>query len=123
LATQRLTARERIQAAELIAKLEAATEPMDLDSVLSLDRQVHRFIYKAAKNAYLFGTLDHYHNLSLRILYFAVDRFPSLLPSLDKVLHEQVSLLKAVCDGDADTAERIAMHHVSSFEVEARKVL
>jgi len=32
-------------------------------------------------------------------------------------------MLEAVCRGDADTAERIALHHVLSFEQEVRKII
>ena len=123
LATERLREPERHEALALIAELRSITEPMEADAILALDRRIHRFIYRMAKNPYLLDTLDHYHNLSLRILHVAMKRFPSLVPRLDEVLHEQVMMLEAVCAGDADEAERIAMHHVQSFETEARKFI
>ncbi|MBB3396153.1 FCD domain-containing protein [Rhizobium sp. BK060] len=96
---------------------------MALEDILALDRRVHRFVYKAAKNPYLSNTLDHYHNLSLRILYVAMKWCPTLVPRLEDVLREQVLMLEAVCSGDADRAEKIATDHVAVFEVEVRKVM
>ncbi|SCB35507.1 GntR family transcriptional regulator [Rhizobium multihospitium] len=123
LAAERLREPERREAGELIEALKALSLPSELDALLALDRRIHRFIYRCAKNRYLFDTLDHYHNLSLRILHVAMRRFPELAPELDKVVLEQTLMLEAVCRGDADTAERIALHHVLSFEQEVRKVI
>jgi DNA-binding GntR family transcriptional regulator len=122
LAAQRMGEPERREARELIDALQALA-PGELDALLALDRRIHRFIYSSAKNTYLFETLDHYHNLSLRILYVALRRFPALMPGLDKVVQEQTQMLEAVCRGDADTAERIALNHVLSFEQEVRKII
>jgi DNA-binding GntR family transcriptional regulator len=123
LAAERLRESERRVARELLGELKAITAPLELDALLALDRRIHRFIYRSAKNPYLFDTLDHYHNLSLRILYVAIGRFPALMPGLDKVLHEQTLMLEAVCRGDGEAAERIALNHVLSFEEEVRKTI
>ena len=50
-------------------------------------------------------------------------RFPALMPGLDKVVQEQTFMLEAVCRGDAEAAERIALDDVLSFEVEVRKII
>ena len=123
LAAQRLNDSDRREAESLIGELQALAVPGELDALLALDRRVHRFIYRSAKNRYLMGTLDHYHNLSLRILHVVLRRFPALMPGLDKVVQEQTQMLEAVCRGDADTAEKIALNHVLSFEQEVRKII
>ena len=123
LAAERLREPERREAQALIAALAAFSNPPDLEPLLALDRRIHRFIYRAAKNSYLYDTLDHYHNLSPRILHVATRRFPELMQGLDKVLHEQTAMLEAVCRGDGETAERIALHHVLSFEQDVRKLI
>ncbi|WP_315858864.1 FCD domain-containing protein [Rhizobium leguminosarum] len=84
------------EAGNLIEALGALSLPSEL---LAFDRRIHRFIYRCAKNRYLFDTLDHYHNLSLRILHGAMRRFPALSPELDKVVQEQILMLEAVCRG------------------------
>ena len=123
LAAQRLNDQDRREAEALIRELQALAVPGELDALLALDRRIHRFIYRSAKNPYLFDTLDHYHNLSLRILHVVLRRFPSLIPGLDKVVQEQTQMLESVCRGDADTAEQIALNHVLSFEQEVRKII
>lgn len=95
----------------------------ELSDILALDRRVHRFIYRAAKNPYLLTTLEHYHNLSLRILYVAMKRFPVLVPRLEDALREQIAMLQAVCAGHGEDAEKPSMNHVLSFEVEVRKII
>jgi DNA-binding GntR family transcriptional regulator len=123
LATERLREFERQEAAKLMEELQQTSGPMALEEILALDRKIHRFIYRAAKNSFLLNTLDHYHNLSLRILYVFMKRFPVLVPRLEDVLHDQFLMLQAACAGDADRAEKIAMDHVMSFEREVRKVI
>ncbi|TAN05727.1 MAG: GntR family transcriptional regulator [Rhizobiaceae bacterium] len=123
LAAERLREPERREAQDLIKELAAFAAPPEREPLLALDRRIHRFIYRAAKNPYLYGTLDHYHNLSLRILHVATRRFPELMLGLDAVLHEQTLMLEAVCRGDGETAERIALHHVLSFEQDVRRVI
>lgn len=123
LAAERLREYERLEAMALVDELKNTTGPMELNEILALDRRVHRFIYRAAKNPYLLETLEHYHNLSLRILYVAMKRFPVLVPRLEDVLREQILMLQAVCSGDGDGAEKMSMNHVLSFEVEVRKII
>jgi hypothetical protein len=52
-----------------------------------------------------------------------IRQFPALMPGLDKVVHEQTLMLEAVCRGNGETAERIALNHVLSFEEEVRKII
>ncbi|WP_429932673.1 GntR family transcriptional regulator [Agrobacterium vitis] len=123
LAAERLREYERLEALALVDELKSTKGPMELSDILALDRRVHRFIYRAAKNPYLLDTLEHYHNLSLRILYVAMKRFPVLVPRLEDVLREQIEMLQAVCAGNGEEAERMSMNHVLSFEVEVRKII
>lgn len=123
LAAERLREYERQEALALIDELKSTTGPMELNDILALDRRVHRFIYRVAKNPYLLETLEHYHNLSLRILYVATKRFPVLVPRLEDVLREQILMLQAVCSGNGEDAEKISMNHVLSFDVEVRKII
>ena len=85
--------------------------------------RIHRFAYRCAQNAHLAETLDQYHNLSLRILNVAMQRFPKLTPRLDEVVRDQRRLLKAIVAGEGAAAERAAAEHVTTFEGEIRKVI
>ena len=123
LAAERLTPDERGVAESLIGELDALTVEDGHEPLLALDRRIHRFVYSCGKNEYLAETLDQYHNLSLRIIYFAMKRYPALTPSLDQVVHDQRALLEALLRGDGDAAEQIARNHVITFETAVRALL
>jgi DNA-binding GntR family transcriptional regulator len=42
---------------------------------------------------------------------------------LDDVVHEQRTVLEAICHGDGDTAERVAIAHTATFEPAIRDVI
>jgi DNA-binding GntR family transcriptional regulator len=122
LAAERTGAADRREAEELIGELEAVAAD-DYEALLRTDRRIHRFAYRCAKNPFLAETLDHYHNLSLRILHVAMRRYPALTPRLDDVVHDQRALLEAIIRGDGDAAERVAAAHISTFERAIRGVI
>jgi DNA-binding GntR family transcriptional regulator len=123
LAAERAREDDRRQAAKLITELRAHLGRDDYESLLATDRRIHRFVYSCSKNSFLAETLDHYHNLSLRILHVTMRRYPSLTPRLDEVVQEQQQVLDAICRGDGDTAERIATEHIRGFERHIRQVI
>jgi DNA-binding GntR family transcriptional regulator len=123
LAAERVTDADRGDIAELLDALAAVAAHDGFQPLLDLDRRVHRFVYRCAKNAYLAKTLDLYHDLSLRILHIAMSRYPSLTPRLEDVVHEQRMVLEAIGRGDADTAERVAVAHITKFERAIREVI
>jgi DNA-binding GntR family transcriptional regulator len=123
LAAQRATDEDRREAKQLIGELEALTAQDGYEALLALDRRIHRYVYRCTKNAFLADTLDRYHNLSLRILHVTMKRYPTLTPRLDDVVHQQRTVLDAVCRGDSDTAERVAIAHISTFERAIREVI
>jgi DNA-binding GntR family transcriptional regulator len=124
LAAQRVREEDRDEALQLIRELDALDEADGYPAILALDRRIHRFAYRCSKNDFLAETLDHYHNLSLRILNVAMRRYPMLTPRLNDVLHgEQRTLLDAIRRGDAETAQRAAAEHLLTFEREIRQVL
>jgi DNA-binding GntR family transcriptional regulator len=92
-------------------------------ALLTLDRRIHRFAYRCAKNAFLAETLDQYHNLSLRILNVTMRRYPKLTPKLDDVVRDQRRLLEGILTGDGAAAEQAAAEHVTKFERAIRNVI
>jgi DNA-binding GntR family transcriptional regulator len=123
LAAQRVTPEDRRDIDGLLAELAAVTSEDGFQPLLELDRRVHRFVYRCAKNQYLARTLDLYHDLSLRILHIAMKRYPALTPSLEDVVHEQSTVLEAIARGDEETAERVAVAHIAKFEAAIRRVI
>ena len=123
LAAERAGAADRAEAGGLLAELAELEARGGYEELLALDRRIHRFAYRCAKNDFLAETLDQYHNLSLRILNVAMQRFPKLTPRLDEVVRDQRRLLEAIVAGDGAAAERAAAEHVTTFEGEIRKVI
>jgi len=117
-AAQRLTPAQRGELDELLGKV-LPEDGRDAESLMRLDADVHRFVYRCAGNPYLRETLERYLNLSLRIWYLVLGR----LPHLPERVHEHAALLQAVRDGDAERARVIAAEHVARFEDEIRGVL
>lgn len=122
LAAERVTPAERLEAAALARELKALTERHGFAAMLELDRRVHRFVYRCGKNRFLAETIDRYHDLSLRILYVAMARFPGLTPRMHDVVRDQLQLLEAIVHGDAPRARDIAAAHLRNFEVAFREI-
>lgn len=122
LAAERAGEDDIAEARKLIEELRSI-DRQDRDALLSVDRRVHRLAYRCCKNDHLAGTLEHYQNLSLRILYLALKRYPILTPTLEDVVDDQQALLEAICRGDGDGAEKVAREHVVNFETSLREVI
>jgi DNA-binding GntR family transcriptional regulator len=118
-AAERLTPALRDELDAMIAQIDEREGSGDPDTLMRLDAEIHRFIYRCGGNVYLQATLERYLNLSLRIWYLVLDRLPHLF---DRV-HEHRHLLMEVREGHAEEARRIAAEHVATFETEIRGVL
>ena len=118
LAAERLASQDRLSIQELLDVLErgGATDQREL---MRLDQQIHRHIYRAARNSFLESTLEGYLNLSLRLWYLVVDQEVRLR----EAVAEHVELLQAVLAGEGSRAEDSMRRHVTGFEREIRRVL
>ncbi|HYR49795.1 MAG TPA: GntR family transcriptional regulator [Candidatus Eisenbacteria bacterium] len=118
LAAERLSGADRDSLSMLVEVLEEGPS-LDQRELMRLDQQIHRQIYRAARNAFLEATLEQYFNLSLRLWYLVLDREVGLR----EAIKEHVELLQAILAGDATRAEDTMHRHVTGFEQEIRKVL
>ena len=118
LAAERLSTVDRDSLALLLEVLEERPS-LDQRALMELDQQIHRQIYKAARNPFLEATLERYFNLSLRLWYLVLDRETGLREAVD----EHVKLLRAIVAGDGPAAEESMHRHVTGFELAIRKVL
>lgn len=118
LAASRFAPTDEPTLTELLGRVEVSADA-DLDALMELDADVHRFIYATARNRYLRDTLDRYFNLALRIWHVARERLPDLATNVQQ--HRE--LLLAIRAGDRERAERVAANHVETFEREMRTVL
>jgi DNA-binding GntR family transcriptional regulator len=118
-ATERITAAQRAELAELLDELGRSRGSDDVEKLMALDARVHRFIYRCTGNPYLEATLTRYLNLSLRIWHLVLDRLPHLFARV----HEHAGVLRAIADGQAERARQILSEHIATFEREIRMVL
>lgn len=91
-------------------------DPTDMDDLMRVDAEVHRFVYRAARNHYLEDTLTRYYNLSFRIWRLAM----TMQRQIEFSVTEHLSLLEAVEAGDGQLARQTACQHVVDFEAEMR---
>ena len=118
LAAERCTAADRADIRRLLDELQ--TERVnDQRELMRLDQEIHRRIYRCARNAFLESTLERYFNLSLRLWFLVLDHGVRLR----EAVAEHTSMLEAVLAGEGDRAEEAMRRHVAGFESEIRKVL
>jgi DNA-binding GntR family transcriptional regulator len=118
LAAERLSTTDRNALAQLLERLEEGPS-LDQRQLMRLDQQIHREIYRAARNPFLEATLERYFNLSLRLWYLVLDRQVALREAVE----EHAELLRAILAGDGPGADESMRRHVTGFEREIRKVL
>jgi len=118
LAAERLSGADRESLSMLVEVLKEGPS-LNQRELMRLDQQIHRQIYRAARNAFLEATLEQYFNLSLRLWYLVLDREVGLR----EAIKEHVELLQAILSGDAERAEKSMHRHVTGFEQEIRKHL
>jgi DNA-binding GntR family transcriptional regulator len=118
-AAQRITTTQRDELERLLVELDSSQGSDDIEALMELDTRVHRFVHRCCGNPYLQESLGRYFNLSLRIWYLVLDRLPHLFTRV----HEHGDLLRAIADGEADTARAIVADHIETFEREIRAVL
>lgn len=118
LAAERRGARDRDAIVDLLERVDTV-ELNNQRELMQLDQEVHRQVYRSARNSFLEGTLERYFNLSLRLWFLVLDRGVRLREAVE----EHRELLRAVVAGDGNRAEECMRRHVTGFEREIRKVL
>lgn len=118
LAAERCTAADRGEMTGLLDRLEPSVV-RDQRALMRLDQEIHRQIYRWARNSFLEATLNRYLNLSLRLWYLVLDQEVRLREAVD----EHIALLRGIQAGDGDQAEECMRRHVVGFEREIRKAL
>ena len=108
------------------AMIDLATTLAEVDSamvspiaLMRYDLEVHRSIYAANGNPHLEEDLIKYDNLATRIWCLVIDR----LPDVGDHVGEHVDLIRAIVDGQADRAAKLARDHVTGFERLIRSVI
>jgi len=118
LAAERGTVADRAALAALLAELGSVQVPEQRE-LMKLDREIHRTIYRSARNSFLESTLERYFNLSLRLWFLVLDQGVRLREAVT----EHRAILEAVMAGDGDRADEAMRRHVAGFESAIRRVL
>jgi len=118
LAAERGTVADRAAIAELLAEL-GSVQVTEQRELMKLDREIHRTIYRSARNTFLESTLERYFNLSLRLWFLVLDQGVRLREAVT----EHRAILEAVMAGDGDRADEAMRRHVAGFESAIRRVL
>lgn len=118
LAAERRTPADCAEIEDLLSELRTA-KLTDQRELMKLDQEIHRRVYRCARNAFLESTLERYFNLSLRLWFLVLDQGVRLR----EAVAEHRTMLEAVRSGDRDAAEQAMRRHVAGFESEIRKGL
>src|SRR3979411_2334874 len=100
LAAERATTADREAIGDLLAVLEGGGAT-DQRGLMRLDQEIHRRVYRAARNSFLESTLERYFNLSLRLWYLVLDR----QVRLREAVAEHAQMLRAILAGDGQGAD------------------
>lgn len=117
LAAERATDTERETLRALSSRLDDASD-VSLDYI-SVDAEIHRAIYAAARNPYLETALEQYANLALRIWHYALTRARSRRPESC----DQNAVVQAICDNNPEAARKAAEDHLRGFSQAVRAML
>lgn len=119
LAAERATEEELTALRDHTALLESHDVGRDMSSdYLSIDTEIHRMVYAAARNPYLEDTLNQYANLALRIWHYGIKRMRPTTPSCS-----QRDVVNAIGDRDPARARAAAQVHLRGFSEEVRTLL
>jgi DNA-binding GntR family transcriptional regulator len=123
LAARRYREREDGRDLEALMRRLAGAAQLSQSRLAALDVDIHRFIYRTARNPYLEDTLTRYFHLSHRIWNLAVTRRDGSTPASSENVERHADLLAAIRAGQQDRARECAIEHVHSFQGEMRELL
>lgn len=118
LAARRVT-KDEIERMELVLEKLDGAGNSDPRSMMSVDREFHELLYRAADNEFLTETLRRFYDLSLRLWYLVLNRLEDVQHSVEQ--HREVA--EALRKGDEVRAEALVQQHVAQFQEKIKAVL
>jgi DNA-binding GntR family transcriptional regulator len=107
----------------LLRRLESVGK-LSTDKLAGVDADIHRFIYRTARNDYLEDSLTRYFALSHRIWNLALTRMRDGGSQTSAAnVESHAELLRAIRAHDAERARQLATDHVLAFQEEMRALL
>lgn len=109
-AAEKITEKEIEELKEAVDLEEFYTAKNDDNHLTQFDTKFHDIIYKACKSKMLMHTLSTFHHYVQRARKVSMSN-----PERAKeVLVEHKAILQAICDKDADKAERLTIEHIKN---------
>lgn len=118
-AAQRRTPADLAELEELRSRLIDGHAQADIHKMMAIDADVHRFIYRCARNAYMESALDNYLNLALRLCYLALDG----LPGLSDEIADHDALLASIKNTSGDKAGQLMRTHIRNCARSIRETI
>jgi DNA-binding GntR family transcriptional regulator len=119
LAAERCTDGEQVELVALLDELDAVSVKPVGRRLIEIDQRIHRFVHRAAHNAFLESVLDEHYMHALRIWFLALDK----VSDLEGAVLEHRAILEAIKDGDAERAASVMHDHIDGFEGSIRRSL
>lgn len=119
LAAQRGTADHWQQMEAALNRLPPEHEPVDNQTLITIDQACHEIMYEAADNPFLSDTLGTMYALSLRLWYFAL----ASVGDMRGAVLEHVDILQALKAKDTEQAGHLVDQHINRFQQEIQSVM
>lgn len=119
LAARRASSPQRKRMTELASELEAAVERDDRDKYFGINKAIHEIEADATQNAILIKTVRQVHSLSRRFWY----SFITASDSFSDAARYHCTVLRAIAQGDGDSAARNAAELLDYLEKVTREAL
>ena len=108
LAAERCSPADLAEGRRLLAEGRKAVEAESVEVLIAADMRFHMWTYSASGNPLLVETMNHYWNHLRR----AMGEILRHRPSRRRVWMEHEAILRAIIEGDAKTAESLAVAHL-----------
>ena len=105
--------------AEVLDTMPGATEQVNNEKLINIDRTCHEIIYEAAQNKFLRNQCITHYALSLRLWYFFLNQIGDMRGAIEEHAH----ILNALRDRDEETAVKLMEQHIQAFQDEIQSTI
>ncbi len=105
--------------ADILARAEQWTAVRNVEQMMSLDREFHQVLVRAARNDVFADILNKLHERSLRFWFISLTD----IGHHGAVQQEHQAILQAIRDRDIDAAEQAMRRHIESFRTNVARNL
>ena len=118
-AAERATAAQIAALETLFIEADDLLKSGDYHQLISLDRQAHRLLAKAANNEFLENVLEQLYTHVLRLWYVSLHKVSHLAEAIE----DHCDIITALKAGDAERAAGIMENHIAQFQQDLAPML